>query len=189
MHIDWVSLLQHYGYVAVFIGAFFEGETVMLLGAYAVHQHWMSWLPLVAVGAVGSFIGDQVYYQLGYHQGQRYLQQRPQLQHKFERASRIIEHYPTLTILLMRFAWGLRIILPVSYGIRRYRPWHYVAVNVVACVLWAVVVTTIGVTVSEWLHRLFGHIPKREVLWALLLLLSVGLVVGWQLWRNRRTQS
>lgn len=34
---DWTYLLQHYGYFAVVIGSFFEGETILMLGAYAVH--------------------------------------------------------------------------------------------------------------------------------------------------------
>ncbi|MHA3892824.1 hypothetical protein [Acinetobacter sp. GXMZU3951] len=44
--LDWGYVLQHYGYFAVMLGAFFEGETVVLLGAYAVHQHVLNfwWL-------------------------------------------------------------------------------------------------------------------------------------------------
>ena len=58
---DWSALLQHYGYLAVFVGAFFEGETVLLLGAYAVQQHIFSFWNLIAVAMVGGFLGDQMY--------------------------------------------------------------------------------------------------------------------------------
>lgn len=53
---DWSALLQQYGYFAILVGAFFEGETILLLGAYAVHQHLMNFWWLIVVAMLGSFL-------------------------------------------------------------------------------------------------------------------------------------
>ena len=50
------SFLSSYGYPALLIGTFLEGETILVLGGLAAHQGYLSqvekWL-LVAVAAVG----------------------------------------------------------------------------------------------------------------------------------------
>ncbi len=155
---NWTDLLQHYGYFAVFIGTFFEGETVLTLGAYAVHQHILHFWPLILTAVLGSFLGDQLYYQIGHRYGTDFINKRPKLAEKFEQASIFIQHYPTLTILLMRFAWGLRTVLPVSFGIKKYPVIRYMFVNLIACFIWAFVIISIGIQVSLWLHKFWKMI-------------------------------
>ncbi|WP_171255189.1 DedA family protein, partial [Acinetobacter terrae] len=114
--INWSTLLQHYGYLAILVGTFFEGETVLLLGAYAVNQHILNFWLLIATAMIGSFIGDQFYYHMGRKYGYDFISRRPKLERKFQQASLFVEYYPTLSILLMRFAWGLRTVIPISFG-------------------------------------------------------------------------
>lgn len=155
---NWTDLLQHYGYFAIFIGTFFEGETVLILGAYAVHQHIFHFWLLIMVAMVGGFIGDQFYYQIGMRYGQKIIQSKPQLAQKFAQASRVIDNYPVLTILLMRFAWGLRTILPISIGIKAYPVGKYILINLLACFIWAFVIVSVGLQISHWLHVLWEKI-------------------------------
>jgi len=63
-----------------------------------------------------------------------------------------------LTILLMRFAWGLRTILPISIGIKAYPLGKYILVNLLACFIWAFVVVSVGVQISHWLHVFWAKI-------------------------------
>ena len=88
---NWSDLIQHFGYLAIFAGALFEGETVLMLGAYAVHQHLMNFWGLIAAAMLGGFVGDQFYYQLGRRYGQKLLQTRAELAGKFDKASQFIE--------------------------------------------------------------------------------------------------
>lgn len=91
-----------------------------MIGAYAVHQHILHFPMLIAVAILGSFIGDQFYYQMGARYGQKLIQSNAEFAQKFDRASQFIERYPILTILFMRFAWGFRTILPIAVGVRAY---------------------------------------------------------------------
>ena len=149
---NWTDLIQHYGYFAVFAGSLFEGETVLMLGAYAVHQHLLNFWLLIAAAMLGGFIGDQFYYQVGRRYGQKLIQSKPELAKKFDKASQFIERFPVLTILLMRFAWGLRTVLPIAVGIKAYPIWKYVLINIVACFIWAWAVVTVGLKVTHGLH-------------------------------------
>ena len=70
------DLIQSYGYYAVAVGTFLEGETVLLLaGAAASSSHLaMPWV--IAVATVASFAGDQLFFYLGRAYGPALLQRR-----------------------------------------------------------------------------------------------------------------
>lgn len=150
---DWSTLLQNYGYFAIIMGAFFEGETVLLLGAYAVQQHILNFWLLIGAAMLGGFIGDQLYYQIGCKYGYDFIIRHPKLEKKFQKANRWIEDNPILSILLMRFAWGLRTVIPISFGINKYPRFRYLVVDILACFIWAFVVVSVGLQVTHWLHK------------------------------------
>ena len=174
---DWSALLQQYGYFAILVGAFFEGETILLLGAYAVHQHLMNFWWLIVVAMLGSFFGDQFYYFLGRKFGFDFFKKRPQLISKFDQASVFIDRYPILTILLMRFAWGLRTAIPISFGIKRYPFILYAVVNLLACFIWAFTIVTMGMQFSHWLHQLWQNILLHELEDRIFLFVSLTMIL------------
>ncbi|WP_198968645.1 DedA family protein [Xylophilus sp. ASV27] len=167
------ELLQNYGYYAVFLAGLIEGETMLLLGAYAVHAGYLRLLPLIACGAGAAFLTDQFYFFLGRRKGQELLQRHPRLQKRFDKAFRFVGRHPVATVLLMRFAWGLRIVLPVTLGMSRMRAAVYVPLSAAAAVIWATTVASVGVWVSEALKSLVGSLHPYE-----LVLIGVALVIG-----------
>lgn len=177
--IDWAQLLEHYGYLAVAIGTFFEGETILLLGSYAVHHKILDFWTLILIGACGSFIGDMFYYYVGYHQGYKILKKRPKLEEKFHRGSRFIEKYPIITILLMRFLWGFRTILPASFGIKRFNLPVYIVANVIASFLWSFTIVALGVKISHYLHVLLHHmhVHAKTITIAVVATLALSLII------------
>jgi membrane protein DedA with SNARE-associated domain len=52
------TFLEHYGYLALLIGTFFEGETAILVASSLIHQGIFDALPTVIVGFAGSFVSD-----------------------------------------------------------------------------------------------------------------------------------
>lgn len=172
---NWEHLLEHYGYWAVFIGTIFEGETVLVLGAYAVNQYILKFWMLIVVATLGAFIGDQAYYLIGRHYGRQLINKKPILAQKFDQASQFIDRYPNITILVMRFAWGLRTVLPMSIGIRKYHLGKYMLMNLIASLIWALVIVCFGIKISEWLHLLFKKLlPYHHDFY---IILSVVLVI------------
>ena len=53
-HIDFNYLLANYGYLAIFIGCLLEGETILILGGMAAHQHVLDLLPVIGRVIAGS---------------------------------------------------------------------------------------------------------------------------------------
>lgn len=180
------ELLQNYGYYAVFIAGLFEGETMLMLGAYAVHQGYLSLWPLIACGASAAFLTDQFYFHLGRRQGTELLAKRPALRAHVEKVSSFVNRRPVATVFLMRFAWGLRIALPAALGMGRMRATSYAFFDLLAAVLWATVITLFGVQLTAWIHGWVGYLRPYEHRLILSALLLTLLVASWRQWRLRR---
>ena len=160
MHLS--EALQHYGYYAILIAGFFEGETILMLGAYAVHEGYLSMLPVIACGATAAFCADQTYFFLARHKGAHLLRSRPKLSQRIERIGSLVARHPVATIFLMRFAWGFRIVMPAALGMGRLSAPAFLALDAVAAIVWATAVALFGIKLTALAHAVAGPLHARE---------------------------
>ena len=91
MDAELADLLQRFGYLAVFLGTLLEGETVMLMAGFAVHQGYLD-LPLVILAAfAGGLTGDQCLFALGRWRGAWLLDRFPRLRRPAAKATELLE--------------------------------------------------------------------------------------------------
>ena len=143
------ELIATYGYAAVFVGCFLEGETILVLGGFAAHRGYLDIWLVVMVAFVGTSVGDQLYFFLGRRWGNRILARRPGWQVPAGRARRLLERYDVLFILSFRFLYGLRTMSPFAIGMSGFPTRRFLALNLIAGAVWAVAVA--------WAGYAFGH--------------------------------
>jgi membrane protein DedA with SNARE-associated domain len=186
---DLASLIQNWGYPAVFAGSLVEGETILALAAVAAHRGYLALPWVIAVAAAGGFVGDQVYFLVGRFAGDRVLARWPALRPGAERVRRLLDRYDTPLILGVRFMYGLRTVGPIAIGMSRVHWLRYVALNLAGAILWATLVAGIGYALGEVLTRVLGDLKRVEE-WVFGIVLVVGLaLVAWLRWRGRRTAA
>ena len=131
------KLIIQYGYLAVFIGTFIEGETVLLIGVIAVLQGYLKLPGVIFVSFLGVLGSDQLYYHIGRAKGMSWIEQRPKLKRRSEKAFRWLRKYQTGFILGFRFVYSVRVVTPLIIGISGISAWRYLCYNLISCVLWA----------------------------------------------------
>jgi membrane protein DedA with SNARE-associated domain len=182
---DLSNLIAHYGLITVLAGSLLEGETVLLLAGYAAHQGYLDFAEVVAVAALGAMIGDQVWFVLGRRQGNRLIERRPWLGDRVRRALVLIERHALAILIAMRFAWGLRIALPVAVGMSSV-PWRrYVLLNLFSALLWAPLVAGVGYVFGALLARHVDGLHRVEH-WGMLAVAMLALIVHLAARRQRR---
>jgi membrane protein DedA with SNARE-associated domain len=180
------ELIQNYGYIAVFVAGLFEGETMLMLGAYAVREGYLHFWPLIACGASAAFLSDQFYFHLGRRKGADLLSTRPKLSAHIQRVTGFVDRHPIATIFLMRFAWGLRIALPATLGMGRMQAAVYAGIDALAAVLWAIVIAVFGIKLTGWIHAEVGKLhPYEHDLIVGAVVIAIGVALFRQ-WRVRR---
>ena len=116
MHVDLPALIQAYGYPLTFIGALFEGETIVTLAGLAVHRGHLYWLPVLVLAAAGGTVGDTIYFALGRRYGSELFARWPSFTTAIERVQRLVHRNPASAVIAVRFLYGMRIAGPVVIG-------------------------------------------------------------------------
>jgi membrane protein DedA with SNARE-associated domain len=184
------QLVSDFGYLAILIGTFFEGETILLVGAFAAHQGYLQIELVILIAFVGSCAGDQFWYMLGRRYGPGRLVKRPWLADRVERITRWLDRYPTLFILGFRFVYGIRNIAPVAIALSKIPPWRFYVLNVIAAAIWATTGGLAGYFFGTVVEHFVGRLKVVEQrLLAAVALALLGYFVGRALYQYFRQRA
>ncbi|MBP9218629.1 MAG: DedA family protein [Sterolibacterium sp.] len=172
------GLIQLYGYPALALGTFLEGETVLFIAGVAASHGQLALSDVIAVATLASLAGDQLYFYLGRWYGDRLLCRFPSLRPRTERVLAYLEHHHVSLILSVRFLYGLRIAGPLALGMSSVPGVRYLCLNALGALVWASLVASLGYGLGHTLGHLFGLLRHDERL-LLAMLLIAALLWGW----------
>jgi len=169
------QFISTYGYVAILLGTFIEGETVLIAGGFLAHRGYLELPWVIAAAFMGTLAADQLYFFLGRKKGLPYLRKRPTWQRKAERVFDLLSKYQFWIILGFRFLYGFRIVTPFLIGASGFAPVRFVALNVIGAAVWAVIFGILGYLLGP-AFELFLKEAKRYELIVVLAIIMIGLV-------------
>jgi membrane protein DedA with SNARE-associated domain len=170
------SIIQNYGYWAVLAGTFFEGETVLILAGFASHQGYLDLPYVVIMALIGSFAGDQFFFRLGRQQKRIWFIKGPAWEARGEKAKRLLEKNQVLIILLSRFLYGMRMLLPYFIGLSRVKASRFVLLDFIGALIWAIMIGSLGYLFGNVVTLVMGDIKKYE-LTIIIMVIGLGLCV------------
>ncbi len=182
---DLTALVQTYGYLAVFVGTLLEGETVLALAGLAAHRGYLALPWVIAVAALGGFLGDQIYFLVGRRNGARILARFPGLAPGIERIERLLERYGAPIVVLVRFMYGLRAVGPIAISMTGMHWARFAAFNALGATLWAALVAALGYALGNALTLLLGDLKRvEETVFAAVAV--AGIAAALLVWSRRR---
>ncbi|MDB4575782.1 DedA family protein [bacterium] len=183
------SLLTTYGYPALIIGTFLEGETVMILAGVAAHLGYLSLDWVIICGFCGTVIGDQLYFFLGRRHGKSMLTKRPSWQAPAARVFRKLERHQILLILSFRFLYGIRTVTPFAIGMSDISYLRFALLNIFGAGIWAVTIALAGYYFGQAMETVLGDIKHYELELITGIVACSALVWAIYLYRHRVNRS
>jgi membrane protein DedA with SNARE-associated domain len=181
------SIVDTYGYLAVLIGTFVEGETVLVLGGFAAHRGYLNLQGVVLAAFIGSFCGDQLFFFLGRRHSQTILAKRPSWKARLDKAKNLLERFGTPFILAFRFLYGLRTVSPFMIGMSSIPTPKFVLLSAVSAFVWACGVGAGGYFFGHALEIAIGDVKHYEV--QIFGIIAIAGASIWSLYFYRRGKS
>lgn len=179
--IDFIPLLQTYGYLGVFIGSIFEGEAFLFVGGILAHKDIINLnLTIICIAAaLGAFLGDNVWFWIGRHRRVWVQRRMPKAYARAESMLQSLESRPRIFSAGMRFMYGFRSLMPLSLGLSHVRARTFVFWNSVGSIIWSSTITIAGYYVGDFLIGVFGkmHVREARVLIASAIVIGVAFVL------------
>ena len=157
------ALIDTYGYLAILLGTFLEGETILVLGGFAAHRGYMHLPWVIGAAFVGSLCGDQLFFFLGRRHSEKFLKKRPSWKSRVDKAQRLLERFRTPLILCFRFLYGLRTVAPFVIGMSAVPTARFIILNAVGALVWAIAIGAGGYFFGEALEVFIGNIKHHEI--------------------------
>ena len=180
------SFLETYGYSALLVGAFFEGETTMVLGGLAAYLGYLDLPWVILIAFVGTLMGDQLFFYLGRWHSRAILAWRPGLESRLDRVKQHIERHQMQLILVFRFLYGLRIITLFGLGMSRIPATYFFLLSTISALVWAAAMGIGGYLFGNFLWVIIANIKHYEAKFFWILAIIGGLIWGIYFYRSKR---
>ena len=181
------ALISTYGYAAVLVGTFLEGETILVLAGFLAHRGYLDLPWVMGAAFVGTTLGDQLYFFLGERYGTSWIDRRPALRARLDRVLGLIGRNEVLFILGFRFLYGLRTITPAALALSGVTWRRFLALNAIGAAIWAIAFGSAGYLAGRALELILGDIKRIEM--GILGAAALLAVLAWLLRHLRRRRT
>lgn len=138
------------------------GEASPLLGGLAAFDRNLRLITVIGAVALGTWLGGLGFYWLGRSQGRRIRKRWPRARPVIIRSIAIVRRHPWRASLGIRFAYGLRIALPIACGVAHLPLAKYAVGTAVSSLLWSLVFTVLGWWLGRTTETFLGHVRQME---------------------------
>src|ERR1051325_3209433 len=183
------ALLHQFGYIAVFIGTFLEGEAILITAGFFASRGYLAPVLVGIVAFGGAYAGHLFWFWLGRKHGVKLLDRFPRLKKHFGKGMRVFERYGAAAIIITQWLYGLRLTAAVILGMSRISTIKFILYEAFSCVIWAIAITAAGFYFGHAIEAIFGKVQNLEK-YALgaIALVAIGMWAYHQ-WKERREES
>jgi membrane protein DedA with SNARE-associated domain len=138
------------------------GEVSPLLGGLAAFDRNLQLFVVINAVALGTWLGGLAFYWVGRSQGRRIRKRWPRARPVIIRSIAIVRRHPWRASLGSRFAYGLRIALPIACGVAHLPLSKFAIGTAVSSMIWSTVFTVVGWALGRTTETFLGHVRQME---------------------------
>src|SRR5437773_3327746 len=139
-------------------------EASPLMGGLAAHDRNLRLTSVIVAVALGTWLAGLALYLLGRWRG-RWLRKRwPRFRKLILRSVAVVRRHPWRASLGVRFAYGLRLALPLACGVGRVPLLSYCVGSGVSSIAWSLMFSVLGWALGQTAETLVGHVKEIEPL-------------------------
>lgn len=183
------SLLQDFGYVAVFVGTFLEGEAILVAAGFFASRRYLDPVAVTVVAFAGAYAGHLFWFWLGRVHGVRLLERFPRMKRHFGKGLRVFERYGAPAIMFTQWLYGLRITCTVVIGMSRIGLVKFFVYQALSCGLWAVVVTAAGYYFGRAIEAFLGRVEHIEKYGLLVIIVTAAAFWLRHRWKEKQEDA
>src|SRR5258708_20132202 len=113
------KFINEFGYFALMIGTFFEGETAILTASSLIYRGFFEFPWTVFAAFFGSFASDWIYYLIGRLNGKVFISKHPKIQSHIEPLTKFFHKHKFQIFFSYPFFYDFRITIPLVISITR----------------------------------------------------------------------
>ncbi len=188
---SWLAALSDAPWTYVVLGgtAIVTEELGPIFGGIAAHEGELQIGRVIMAITLGGWLAAALLYALGRLKWEAIRRRFPRARATGTVALRVVRNNPLKASFFIRFAFGLRIVLPMACGAANVPLYIYLPVSLVGSAIWTCIFTAVGYAAGEAAVQAMGHFGRAgEVIGAIAVTAAVLGFVRWEKRRRERKQ-
>ena len=165
-----------YAYLAQFVGMLLEGEISLIAASIAVYQGILTMPGVLIVALIGTQLTDWSHFWMGKYAEKKILSKKPKLAQKVQRVSQYIDKYPYFFLVVYRFIYGFRTVLPIAIGLSKISKSTFAVFSLISTIIWACFYAALGYYFGETVQPHIAWIKHHELQLLIAGVLLIGIV-------------
>ena len=187
---SWLAVLTDapWTYTVLGASAILAEELAPIFAGIAVHEGELRASPVFWSITIGGWIATTLLYVLGRFKWEAIRRRFPRTRAMGTVALRVVRNHPAKASFFVRFAFGLRIVLPLASGAARVPLFIYLPVSFVGSAAWTAVFVALGYVAGEAAVTAIGHLGRvGQLIGAIVVTIALFAFLRWQ--RERREKK
>ena len=151
------ELVSRWGYLAIALATFVEGEVVLIWAGALAHEGVLSLPFVIFAAAIGSLAWGQTWFYVGKTLGHAFIDRRSSWRTRKASAEPWIARYGGWSVVAFRFIAGMAIVLPLLIGASGYPSKRFLVLDGIGASIWASALACVGFALGTGLERVLGH--------------------------------
>lgn len=174
---EMLTNLSTYGYIVLFLYSL-GGGFVALLGAGVLSFMGKMDLSLsIAIAFIANFIGDSLMFYMSRYHKREMMEYFKKHRRKLAFSHLLLKKHGSWIIIVKKFIYGLKTLVPLAVGLTKYDFWKFSAYNAVGAAIWAIVVGGLSFLFGGALIEGYKMVADKPYLAPVML-----IIVGGSVW-------
>lgn len=175
------DFVSQYGYLAIFVLTFFEGESVLIAAGFLAYSGRLDANAVVLISTMASYIGHGTFFLIALYRREAFLKYiQKVIKVNLSRLESLMERYGVASIFISQWLYGFRLLSAAVLGLSRMGKKKYFIYQLISCIVWATICTYGGYFFGATLKNIIGNFKEYE------LPIALGvLVAGFIIWLLR----
>jgi membrane protein DedA with SNARE-associated domain len=174
-------------YVSLAATGIVTEEATALVGGLLAHDGHIRLLTAGFAVSAGTWSADIILYYIGRWRGYWVRKRFPGARRVILRALTVVRRHPWRSSIAVRWAYGLRLTLPIACGAGRVPVINYFIGSAIGALTWGYFFTLLGWGFGETMLLVLGHVKRYEKYLVLVILL--GSMVTLLIMRRRHVED
>ena len=134
-----LNSLSTYGYVILFLYSLGGGMVAIIAAGVLSHAGKMDLTASIAVATVANTLGDTMLFYLARYNKSAVMPYLATHKRKLAYSHILMKRYGDKIILIKKFIYGVKTLVPIAVGLTKYSFIKFSAINFISSLIWAVV--------------------------------------------------
>lgn len=171
-----LTSISTYGYLVLFFYSLGGGMVAIIAAGVLSYNGNMDLKISIFLAALANFIGDTMLFYLSRYNKQAVMPYFSKHKRKLAFCQILMKKYGDKIILIKKFIYGLKTIIPIAIGLTRYSFVKFSVINAISSLIWSVTLGFVSFYMSEAVINFGSYVSQNSWIMPLIMFLFIGII-------------